>query len=190
VKQISTIVFALILIISCSHQEIEPMSERVSSPDFVELDAETLELLYAIPVSKRKWGMRVEVYNDGTPANNGVYLLTYNEASSNKADNDNWVLQPDINALLGLTDFGDLANFDNFTTPGIYRVYASSVDPDAFYQILIVAEESGTIKQYRLFLQSAWVASISGGPTTTQISYMRGFEGRTFNGVWSAWTHV
>jgi hypothetical protein len=41
-------------------------------------------------VNPRRWGMRVTVYDDPTPANNTDYYLVYNLASTRLSDNNNW----------------------------------------------------------------------------------------------------
>src|ERR1700744_5759824 len=51
----------------------------------------TLAQMDAIPVWNRQFGMSCRVYNDG--ANNGNYILTYGNSSTNLADNGNWVLE-------------------------------------------------------------------------------------------------
>jgi hypothetical protein len=51
---------------------------------------EVLTLALRNKVSPRRWGMLVTVYADLTPANNNTWILVYNLASTNKADNNNW----------------------------------------------------------------------------------------------------
>lgn len=55
------------------------------------IEIETLALRNAYPVGLRTWGMRVTVFNDPTPGNNGTYVLTYNySGSTSKQENANW----------------------------------------------------------------------------------------------------
>ncbi len=96
--------------------------------------------------------------------------------------------------VLGIIgDIGDTAGFDGITTPGIYRIYALSISPTDFYNILIVGKNGNTIYQSRLYFSNVWVATSSGGAVTTNIQPVLGFEGRTSSdggGTWTAWTHV
>lgn len=62
---------------------------------------EALNLTKRNAIRTRRWGMRVTVYGDSTPANNGDYVLTYNQASTNRQDNSNWVKVADIGATWG-----------------------------------------------------------------------------------------
>jgi hypothetical protein len=62
-------------------------------------ECETFARLYQ--VQPRRWGMRATVYNDGTAALNGDYVLTYNRNSTNKNDNDNWLKVSDLNTAWG-----------------------------------------------------------------------------------------
>jgi hypothetical protein len=57
-------------------------------PDQVDIDADSLTELYAIPVSKRKWGMQVDVYIGISSA---TYCLIYNRVDTNIANNSNWL---------------------------------------------------------------------------------------------------
>lgn len=66
--------------------------------DNVAIDAANLVKLYAIPFGKRKWGMMVTVYADAVPGNNITWFLKYNQSSTNKNDNANWV---DVNTVVG-----------------------------------------------------------------------------------------
>ncbi len=58
----------------------------------VDITVRTIDELFSIPTFKRKWYIRVGVYDD-TPDNNGVYILVRGESSNNLKDNDNWVKQ-------------------------------------------------------------------------------------------------
>jgi len=60
-------------------------------------------------IRARRWGMRVTVYTGGS---SGEYVLTYNLASTNLQDNNNWLKVVDIN-----TPWGTGA----VTTPSYYR---------------------------------------------------------------------
>jgi hypothetical protein len=62
-------------------------------------------------IQLRRWGMRVTVYNDATPANNGDWVLEYNRASTNRKDNANWLKVADINTTWG--GGGSSVNFIN-----------------------------------------------------------------------------
>ncbi|GHM98805.1 hypothetical protein WSM22_02950 [Cytophagales bacterium WSM2-2] len=66
--------------------------------DTVAIDAASVTLRNAIPFGKRKWGMMVTVYADANPANNIIWYLKYNNASTNKNDNNNWV---DLSTVVG-----------------------------------------------------------------------------------------
>lgn len=59
-------------------------------------EAETIARRNGIQL--RRWGMRVTVYNDSDPANNGEWVLSYDLASTNRKDNDNWLKVADIGA--------------------------------------------------------------------------------------------
>jgi hypothetical protein len=67
------------------------MFNTPTNPDYTHAEALTVAIRNLHPVSMRKWGMLITVTNDPTPANNITWLLKYNEASTDKADNDNWV---------------------------------------------------------------------------------------------------
>lgn len=62
-------------------------------------DVRTLALLNT--VNPRRWGMRVTVYADPVPANNGDYVLEFNRSSTNLQDNGNWLKVADINVTWG-----------------------------------------------------------------------------------------
>lgn len=62
-------------------------------------EAETIARRNGIQL--RRWGMRVTVYNDSDPANNGEWVLSYDLASTNRKDNDNWLKVADIGATWG-----------------------------------------------------------------------------------------
>lgn len=62
---------------------------------------EALDVTVRNSVQPRRWGMRVTVYNDPTPANNGDYVLSYGEANTNRQDNANWLKVADIGATWG-----------------------------------------------------------------------------------------
>jgi len=55
----------------------------------VDITVRNLSELFSIPTFKRKWGIRVGVYDDGV--NNGSYVLIRGESSNDIRDNDNWV---------------------------------------------------------------------------------------------------
>lgn len=61
----------------------------------------TLALMQAIPIWYRAWGMEVRVYNDSTSSNNGKYVLTYGNTSTNLNDNGNWVLETGASGITG-----------------------------------------------------------------------------------------
>lgn len=50
--------------------------------------APTFVTMGQIPLWNRAWGMACVVYNDSS--NNGIYVLTYGNTSTNLADNGNW----------------------------------------------------------------------------------------------------
>jgi hypothetical protein len=52
-------------------------------------------------IRSRRWGMRVTVYDDPTPANNGDYVLSYNLANTNRQSNSNWQKVADIGETWG-----------------------------------------------------------------------------------------
>lgn len=52
-------------------------------------------------IRSRRWGMRVTVYADPTPANNGEWVLSYNEADTNIQNNSNFLKVADIGAQWG-----------------------------------------------------------------------------------------
>lgn len=62
-------------------------------------DVQTIVMLNA--VNPRRWGMRVTVYDDPVPANNGDYVLEYNRSSTNLQDNANWLKVADIDTTWG-----------------------------------------------------------------------------------------
>lgn len=61
----------------------------------------TLALLQGIPLWLRAWGMECRVYNDATTSNNGKYVLTFGNTSTNLADNGNWVLATSSSGVTG-----------------------------------------------------------------------------------------
>ena len=64
---------------------------RDERPDFTAADAPDLATLFNFPVGLRKWGMMLTVYADGDGANNITWYLKYNQNSTDKSDNANWV---------------------------------------------------------------------------------------------------
>lgn len=67
------------------------MFNSPQNPDFTHTDAATIVLRNLYPAPLRKWGMEITVYNDPTPGNNITWKLSYNEASTDIADNNNWI---------------------------------------------------------------------------------------------------
>lgn len=57
-------------------------------------------------IQLRRWGMRVTVYDDSNPANNGDWVLSYGLASTNRKDNSNWLKVADIGATWGIPSGG------------------------------------------------------------------------------------
>lgn len=49
----------------------------------------TLAEAQLIPSSRRRWGMKITVYNDPISSNNGTYKLLYNRINTNILDNEN-----------------------------------------------------------------------------------------------------
>ena len=99
------------------------MFGQPTNPDFTAAEALTLAILYLHPVALRKWGMIVTVTNDPTPGNNISWLLMYNESSTDKADNDNWVdartvYGSDLSAILSGTTDRQLLFNDNDSIGG------------------------------------------------------------------------
>lgn len=62
-------------------------------------EARTVTIRNAIRL--RRWGMRVTVYDDPTPANNGDYVLSYNLNSTSRQDNDNWIKVASLGSTWG-----------------------------------------------------------------------------------------
>jgi hypothetical protein len=62
-------------------------------------EAKTIAIRNAIRT--RRWGMRVTVYDDPTPANNGDYVLTHNQVDDDRQNNANWLLVADIGETWG-----------------------------------------------------------------------------------------
>jgi hypothetical protein len=56
-----------------------------------DITVKTLSDLYAIKAYRRKWMVTVGVYDDATPANNGLYQLIKGTSSDDIKDNENWV---------------------------------------------------------------------------------------------------
>lgn len=61
-----------------------------TQPDTTHVEVATLALRNAYPVGLRKWGMRITVTDDPTPANNQTYLLTKGLVDSDKSNNNNF----------------------------------------------------------------------------------------------------
>lgn len=59
--------------------------------DTTHVEVATLAALLLVPAGKRKWGMLVTVYADPTAINNRTFQLVYNQSSTAKTDNSNWV---------------------------------------------------------------------------------------------------
>lgn len=91
------------------------MANRDSRPDFTAAEAATLAALYLVPVGLRKWGMMITVYADGVPANNITWYLKYNQASTDKSDNNNWV---DASTVFGGGAGGMAIKDSNFDASG------------------------------------------------------------------------
>ena len=62
-------------------------------------------------IRSRRWGMRVTVYNDANPANNGDYVLSYALANTNRQSNSNWLKVADIGETWG--GGGSVYTFEN-----------------------------------------------------------------------------
>lgn len=52
-------------------------------------------------IKTRRWGMRVTVYADPTPANNGEWVLEYNQVNTNRQSNLNWLKVANIGQVWG-----------------------------------------------------------------------------------------
>ena len=65
-------------------------------------------------IRSRRWGMRVTVYNDANPANNGDYVLSYALANTNRQSNSNWLKVADIGETWG--GGGSVYTFENGLT--------------------------------------------------------------------------
>jgi len=62
----------------------------------------TLAERNAIIEQRREWGMLCTVYNDGTPSNNGTYILNYGGSSASITDNIYWgIYSPGSQVVLG-----------------------------------------------------------------------------------------
>jgi hypothetical protein len=72
-------------------------------------EAKTIAVRNAIQL--RRWGMRVTVYDDPTPSNNGDYVLVYNLSSTNRKDNSNWQKKADQDATWGGGGGGGTSEF-------------------------------------------------------------------------------
>lgn len=101
--------------------------------DNVALDAATQAKLFAIPFGKRKWGMIVTVYADANPLFNITWFLKYNQSSTNKNDNANWV---DATTVFGggsgsmvLKDRNYDATTGNFPNPAAKKGWVYIVGP-------------------------------------------------------------
>jgi hypothetical protein len=106
-------------------------------------------------VNPRRWGMRVTVYEDPTPANNTDYFLVYNLASTRLSDNNNWqAIAAYINGLDTLSDVevdtsGDpvTLNMANFKQ----RVFFGSV-PIQANTSLVMSQDGNALMYWFTFL--------------------------------------
>ena len=67
------------------------MSRTSQFPNIVAAEFPTVTARNNYPVGLRKWGMIVTVYDDATASNNKAWMLKYNQSSTDKANNANWV---------------------------------------------------------------------------------------------------
>lgn len=59
------------------------------------VEVTTVTLRNAYPEGLRRWGMRITVYADPTPSNNGTWVLAYDLQSTQLTDNSNWQKESD-----------------------------------------------------------------------------------------------
>lgn len=105
-------------------------------------EALTLALRNAILL--RRWGMRVTVYDDPTPANNGDWVLSYNLVSTVKSDNANWLKVADIGVTWGgggsSVDFGDPTEIPFINAGGTNFDYSPSITWNQATHRLVAAD--------------------------------------------------
>lgn len=92
-------------------------------------------------IKSRRWGVRVTVYDDPTPANNGEWVLSYNLVSTDLQDNANWFKTADIGQVWG---------------GGAPVVYTFTNGVEEAAGVVSLATVPGTI------VQQVWLSSHSG----------------------------
>jgi hypothetical protein len=98
-------------------------------------EAKTIAIRNA--VRSRRWGMRVTVYDDPTAANNGEYILEYNQADTNRQNNSNWLKVADPGQTWGGGSGASTPQDEYFTGDGVADEFTIA-DADGLIQIVEV----------------------------------------------------
>jgi hypothetical protein len=117
--------------------------------DKTHIEVATIARRNVFPFGLRKWGMRITVTDDPTPANNITYRLTKDLIDDDKSNNSNWEPEGSGPAVPITETYADIAELladqANQEEGNWYRVLDASDDPDvtsgwAIYEFTGVAE--------------------------------------------------
>lgn len=96
--------------------------EKTFQKDNWHREAETIAVRNMIRT--RRWGMRVTVYDDPTPSNNGDWVLSYDLDDTDRQNNDNWLKVADIGQTWGGGGGGSSTpGNEYFTGDGVETVF-------------------------------------------------------------------